>query len=110
MKRDADGECVSRGDAAPKLGAHTLSDVESTYSSAVLKFTNCRILRDGKLIKEDLWVQDGIIIDEKKRFWNAETAAEHDADETIDCMNAIIAPGRQDPCLAVPDEGWGCTE
>ena len=41
-----------------------VKDADEGRSTSVLKFTNCRILKDGKLINDDLWVQDGKIIDE----------------------------------------------
>jgi N-acetylglucosamine-6-phosphate deacetylase len=97
MKRNANGAVVKRANEGEKKPIETPESHSTTTASSegiVLKFTNCRILRDGKLVKDDLWVKDGKIIDERKRFWAASTASSHEADEVIDCMNAIIAPGK----------------
>lgn len=46
-----------------------LSEVKSSAIDSehrpdwVSRFTNCRIFRGGKLIEEDLWTRDGIIVD-----------------------------------------------
>lgn len=39
------------------------------------KFKNCRILRDHKIIKEDLWVRGGTIIDPEKVFFDEKVHA-----------------------------------
>jgi len=53
------------------------------------KFTNCRLVRDGKLVRDDLWVRKGVILDPEKIYFDERTVA----DEILDCNNAIIAPG-----------------
>lgn len=53
------------------------------------QFINCRLLRDSKLIEEDLWVTDGKIIDPRNVFWGEQVRA----DVQIDCNNLIISPG-----------------
>lgn len=58
-----------------------------------LKFENVRVLRDSRLIKTSLWVQDGKIIDPERRFWNARSSELFLPDEIIDGDNCIIAPG-----------------
>ncbi|KAF2883686.1 hypothetical protein ILUMI_22501 [Ignelater luminosus] len=55
----------------------------------LLQFVNCLILRNHKLINEDLWVRDGKIINPEKVFFDEKITA----DEKIDCKGAIIAPG-----------------
>lgn len=35
-----------------------------------LKFTNCRLLLDGKLVKDDLWVRNGKILDGQDWFYS----------------------------------------
>lgn len=50
---------------------------------------NCRILRNGQLITEDLWVRDGKIINPEKVFFDEKVQACN----RIDCKNAIISPG-----------------
>ncbi|KAM8825421.1 N-acetylglucosamine-6-phosphate deacetylase [Synchiropus picturatus] len=58
-------------------------------NSPITQFVNCKILRDHKLLREDLWVRDGKILDPQKLFFD-----EHGyADQRVDCKNQIIAPG-----------------
>lgn len=52
-------------------------------------FRNCYILRDSKSLKEDLWVQDGKIINPEPLFFTKRRSF----DEEIDCHGALIAPG-----------------
>lgn len=58
-------------------------------STTLKQFINCRILRDGKIITEDLWVRGGKIINPEKIFFDEQIRA----DERIDCKNFIISPG-----------------
>lgn len=58
-------------------------------TTKLLQFMNCLILRNHKLMKEDLWVRDGKIINPEKVFFDEQITA----DEKIDCKGAIIAPG-----------------
>lgn len=55
----------------------------------IKQFTDCRILRDHKIIKEDLWVRDGKILNPEKIFFDERK----NADVKISCKGAIIAPG-----------------
>ncbi|XP_031303318.1 N-acetylglucosamine-6-phosphate deacetylase isoform X1 [Camelus dromedarius] len=55
----------------------------------VLQFTNCRILRGGALLREDLWVRGGRILDPEKLFFEERRVA----DEQRDCGGCILAPG-----------------
>ncbi|XP_021076919.1 N-acetylglucosamine-6-phosphate deacetylase [Mus pahari] len=55
----------------------------------VLQFTNCRILRGGTLLREDLWVRGGRILDPEKLFFEERRMA----DEQRDCGGRILAPG-----------------
>lgn len=57
--------------------------------SPILQFTNCFILRDHKLQREDLWVRDGKILDPEKLFFDEQGYA----DQRVDCEGNIIAPG-----------------
>lgn len=61
----------------------------TSASSKLIQFVNCRILRDHKIIKEDLWVRNGKIVNPEKVFFDEKIQSE----EKIDCKNAIIAPG-----------------
>lgn len=55
----------------------------------LIQFVNCRILRDHKIIKEDLWVRNGKIENPEKVFFDEKIQS----DLKVDCKNAIIAPG-----------------
>ena len=60
------------------------------------RFTNCRVVRGGELVEEDLWVQEGVVVDPKKMFWAAESAADFvdgGAIVDVDCGGAVVAPG-----------------
>ncbi|VEN38144.1 unnamed protein product [Callosobruchus maculatus] len=58
-------------------------------SDKLVQFKDCRILRNHKIIKEDLWVRDGKIINPEKIFFDEKIKA----DSVIYCGNNIIAPG-----------------
>ncbi|XP_034396092.1 N-acetylglucosamine-6-phosphate deacetylase [Cyclopterus lumpus] len=62
----------------------------STKSEApVTQFTQCRVLREHRLQREDLWVRDGRILDPEKLFFDEQGYA----DQRVDCEGSIIAPG-----------------
>ncbi|CAB0041924.1 unnamed protein product [Trichogramma brassicae] len=61
---------------------------EST-SGQLKHFHNCQILRDGKILTEDLWVRDGKIIDPEKIFYDEKI----EPDVKIDCNGCLISPG-----------------
>jgi len=44
-------------------------------SQRLIKFKNCRILRNHKIIKEDLWVRNGKIINPEKIFFDEKKQA-----------------------------------
>ena len=52
-----------------------------------------RVLKDHKLVKDDLWICGGVVIDPMRRFWEAHTTKEFAADEVIDGGGCIVAPG-----------------
>ncbi|XP_063474435.1 N-acetylglucosamine-6-phosphate deacetylase isoform X1 [Symphalangus syndactylus] len=62
---------------------------QSAAGARVLQFTNCRILRGGKLLREDLWVRGGRILDPEKLFFEERRVS----DERQDCGGRILAPG-----------------
>ncbi|KAI2576592.1 AMDHD2 isoform 10 [Pan troglodytes] len=62
---------------------------QGAAGARVLQFTNCRILRGGKLLREDLWVRGGRILDPEKLFFEERRVA----DERRDCGGRILAPG-----------------
>lgn len=58
-------------------------------TNKLIKFKNCRILRNHKIIRDDLWVRNGLIINPEKVFFDEKKPAH----VSYDCKNAIIAPG-----------------
>lgn len=58
-------------------------------SGKLFKYMNCHLIRDGDLIKDDLWVRDGIIVNPEYIFF----AEKVTADVTVDCDGAILCPG-----------------
>lgn len=61
----------------------------SSSSVKTIQFTNCNLIRDHQLIKEDLWIRNGKIINPEKVFFDEKIKA----DKRINCDGAIIAPG-----------------
>ncbi|GAV08426.1 hypothetical protein RvY_18117 [Ramazzottius varieornatus] len=55
---------------------------------AVVRMRDCRILREGRIIKEDLWIRNGHIIDPEVLFFEERRSA----DISVDCL-FLIAPG-----------------
>ncbi|XP_030745528.1 N-acetylglucosamine-6-phosphate deacetylase [Sitophilus oryzae] len=55
----------------------------------IQQFINCKILRDHKIIQEDIWVRNGKIIDPEKVFYDEKVSSDY----KIDCEGNIIAPG-----------------
>ncbi|XP_060760273.1 N-acetylglucosamine-6-phosphate deacetylase isoform X2 [Neoarius graeffei] len=62
---------------------------KSVSDAAITQFINCRILRDHRLEREDLWVRDGKILNPEKLFFDEQGFADH----KVDCGNNIMAPG-----------------
>lgn len=62
---------------------------KSVSDAPITQFINCRILRDHKLQREDLWVREGKILNPEKLFFDELGYA----DIQVDCENRIIAPG-----------------
>lgn len=58
-------------------------------SEDLLQFVNCKILRNHEIIKEDLWVRNGIIVNPEKIFFDEKMKA----DTKIHCNGALISPG-----------------
>lgn len=57
--------------------------------TGLTKFYNCYILRDNKIIKEDLWIRDGKIENPEQVFYVEQLEAE----VTVNCEGLLIAPG-----------------
>merc|ERR1712086_923182 len=60
----------------------------------VTKFRNCKLLRGGEIVQDDLWVKHGKIIDPESRFWEAVLGDELEAaDVVVDCKGMLLSPG-----------------
>lgn len=57
--------------------------------SGLTRFHNCYILRDSRIIKEDLWIRDGKIEDPERIFY----VEQLEADVTVNCNDLLITPG-----------------
>jgi len=55
----------------------------------IIGFTNCLILRDHKLIEDDLWVRDGKILNPQFVFFKERKSPT----KVIDCGGNILSPG-----------------
>lgn len=55
----------------------------------LIQFINCKILRNHKIITEDIWVRNGKIVNPEKIFFDEKVKA----DTVINCNGCIIAPG-----------------
>lgn len=56
---------------------------------SLIKFSNCRLIRNGCIERDDIWVRNGKIMNPEKIFFEEKAKA----DVSIDCNNVIIAPG-----------------
>lgn len=59
------------------------------YSEEIIQFKNCRLIRNHQLIVDDLWIQNGKIINPEPVFFDQKIPSH----QQIDCDDAIIAPG-----------------
>lgn len=64
----------------------------------LIQFMNCQLLKDHKIVEDDLWVRDGIILNPYVVFFDENIAA----DIKIDCKGLLISPGYID----VQINGW----
>ncbi|XP_048351491.1 N-acetylglucosamine-6-phosphate deacetylase [Sphaerodactylus townsendi] len=62
---------------------------KSVSAAPVFQFTNCWILKNHKLQREDLWVRKGQILNPEKLFFDEKRPA----DVQLDCKGSILAPG-----------------
>ncbi len=60
-------------------------------ASRVTKFTNCRVLRDTRLVEQDLWIDSasGKILHDQQAFYEYNISP----DQVIDLGGRILAPG-----------------
>ncbi|KAG6448814.1 hypothetical protein O3G_MSEX005699 [Manduca sexta] len=68
--------------------------------SGLTRFHNCYILRNNKIVKEDLWIRDGKIENPEEIFY----VEQLEADVTVNCEDMLIAPGFIDIQI---NGGWG---
>ncbi|CAI5792228.1 N-acetylglucosamine-6-phosphate deacetylase [Podarcis lilfordi] len=62
---------------------------KATSDAPVFQFTNCWILKNHELQREDLWVREGKILNPEKLFFDEKKPA----DVQLDCKGSILAPG-----------------
>ncbi|XP_033023220.1 N-acetylglucosamine-6-phosphate deacetylase [Lacerta agilis] len=62
---------------------------KATSDAPVFQFTNCWILKNHELQREDLWVREGKILNPEKLFFDEKKHA----DVRLDCKGSILAPG-----------------
>lgn len=67
------------------------SQPQSPTRTSITKFTNCRLLQNGKLVQEDLWIssRSGKILNGQEVFYKYRTAP----DQVIDLAGRILSPG-----------------
>jgi hypothetical protein len=59
-------------------------------TAKVIKITNCRVLKDRKIVEKDaIWIQDGKIIDPHKFFWYQKRLP----DVVLDAEGLLVVPG-----------------
>eukprot|EP00038_Savillea_parva_P017549 m.20746 g.20746 ORF g.20746 m.20746 type:complete len:466 (+) comp3823_c0_seq1:220-1617(+) len=63
--------------------------METLSSHDNILFKNCRLLRNGALVKDDLWVKNGKIVDGQSWFYDMKKQATR----VVDCKGNILAPG-----------------
>jgi len=61
-----------------------VSPLQYRMEGPVTQFTNCQLLRDHTLQAEDLWVQDGKIINPGPLFFGSRRAADR---WVVNCIN-----------------------
>lgn len=60
-----------------------------TDMTKITKYFNCNILKDGKILTQDLWVENGKIADPEVIFYDRKKMP----DIEIDCLGSLISPG-----------------
>ena len=58
-------------------------------SGLVYQFANCRIIRDHKIVREDLWIRDGKIIRPDGLFFDEKIVS----GVMVDCKGCYLFPG-----------------
>lgn len=59
--------------------------------SGIVKFTNCRLVKNNRVVQQDLWIsqRSGRILDGQKVFYEYKAAPDH----VVDLKGRIVAPG-----------------
>lgn len=57
--------------------------------TVITKYFNCNILKDGKILAQDLWVENGQIANPEIIFYDLKKTP----DIEIDCLGSLITPG-----------------
>lgn len=67
------------------------SHPQSPTRTSITKFTNCRLVKNGKLVNEDLWVssRNGKILNGQKVFYSQHIAP----DNVVNLGGRILSPG-----------------
>jgi len=63
------------------------------HERVFLRFTNCQLVKGDVLVREDLWVLDGRIINPLARWLRCATSAQFLSPRVVDCGGNILAPG-----------------
>ncbi|EPB71075.1 hypothetical protein ANCCEY_09824 [Ancylostoma ceylanicum] len=63
--------------------------LQNDLTGKLIQFVNAKVLRDGKITWDHLWVRDGKIIDGAAVFYDEK----READIQIDCEGHILSPG-----------------
>ena len=72
----------------PTVTVPTSSETSQNVNRLV-KFINCRLLRDHAIVVDDLWVRGGVIVNPEKVFFDERVQP----DEVVNCGGRLISPG-----------------
>ena len=81
--------CLVSAGTFPQSAANPQCHLAMGDPDNVIQFTDCLILRNHKLIKEDLWIENGKIIDPGPLFFQQRKSAS----KKVNCQGNILAPG-----------------
>ncbi len=62
------------------------------WTHQLIQFYNCRILRDHQLKNEDFWVENNVVANPERIFFDDRRTA----DIRVNCNGLLIAPGMID--------------
>lgn len=62
---------------------------QANFLDEIVQFKNCRLIRNHEIVVDDLWIQNGKIINPEPVFFDQKLCS----DRQLDCNGAIIAPG-----------------